>query len=260
MKGFELEIKGLKFNPPRASAKGVLQGVNFKIKSGEFVTFIGQNGHGKSSIFKAISGELNHTSGLVKVGGKEISDSIHRVHNGVGIVHQYVQDDLIKELSIIKNIQIRQLFSNDKEVRKDANDSGWLTKINTRISQFLSSGDNLNNDTLVDELSGGQRQLLNVLIALELEHFAETKCRLLLLDEHLTSLDVLVQKKVMNLIKQIISEFDFKPTILMITHDFQYAVDYSDKIIVIKDGKVKETIRKSNTNKWNIDYLIKAIA
>lgn len=259
-KGYEIEINNLKFSPPKGNSKGILRNISLNIKSGQFVTFIGRNGHGKSSIFNAISGELKYVTGTVKVGNTIINSSIHKLMEGVGIVHQYVQDDLIKEYSILKNIQIRQLFSVDSKIRQDANKNDWVPKINARLADFITSADfKPTNDTLVDELSGGQRQLLNVLIALEFEHSSNIGCRLLMLDEHLTSLDVIIQRKVMNLITKIVSDMKFKPTILMITHDFQYALEFSDEICIVKEGEIKEVILKNNKNKWKMDYLITSI-
>lgn len=259
-KGYEIEINNLKFSPPKFNSKGVLRNISLKIESGKFVSFIGQNGHGKSSIFNAISGELKYVSGTVKVGNTIIDKSIHKLMEGVGIVHQYVQDDLIKEYSILKNIQIRQLFSVDSKIRQDANKNDWIPKINARLADFINSADfKPTNNTLVEQLSGGQRQLLNVLIALEFEHSSNVGCRLLMLDEHLTSLDVIIQRKVMNLITKIVNDMNFKPTILMIAHDFQYALEFSDEIYIVKEGEIKEVITKSEKKKWKMDYLIKSI-
>jgi len=258
VKGYDIEISNLKFNPPKGNKKGVLRDISFKIQSGEFVSFIGRNGHGKSSIFKAISGELKYLEGTVKVGNCIIDEPIHKLCGGVGIVHQYVQDDLIPELSILRNIQIRQLNCNDKKIRRETNADGWKPILNAKLSQFFRSEDFVpTNETLVDDLSGGQRQLLNVLISIELEHSSVIGCKLLLLDEHLTSLDKVVQNKVMQFIEERTQKTDDKPTILMITHDFEYALKYSDSIIVIYEGSVKEIIKRptDKDEKWNMQYL-----
>lgn len=260
MKGYDINISNLKFNPPKGNKRGVLRDISFKINNGEFVSFIGRNGHGKSSIFKAISGELKHIEGIVKVGNCIIDQPIYKLCDGVGIVHQYVQDDLIPELSILKNIQIRQSNCNDKKIRSETIETNWKPKLNARLSEFLSSDDFIpTNETLVDDLSGGQRQLLNVLISIEFEHSPIIGCKLLLLDEHLTSLDKVIQNKVMLLIDNLAVKNHEKSTILMITHDFEYALAYSDSIIVIYEGSVKEIIKKTESKKWNMEYLNKVL-
>ena len=256
-KGYEVNVTNLKFAPPKGNEKGILRDVTFKINSGAFVSFIGRNGHGKTSVFKAILGELKHTNGTIEVGHTTINKPIHDLCEGVGVVHQYVQDDLIPELTILKNIQIRQANSKVGEVRKYSLRDDWAQSINAKLADFLKAKDfTPTNDQLVENLSGGQRQLLNVLTSIEFEHSSETGCKLLLLDEHLTSLDKAIQKKVMELISKIIEADDGnKPTILMITHDFEYALKYSDSIIVIYEGEVKERIEKNDTAKWNMNYL-----
>lgn len=261
MRGYEIKVENLSFNPPNGNKKGILRNISFKIKSGDFVSFIGRNGHGKSSIFRAISGELKHSNGLVNVGNSIIDKPIYKLCEGVGNVHQYVQDDLIPELSILKNIQIRQSNSNEKSIRKKTTEINWKPKLNARLNEFLSSEDfTPTNETLVEDLSGGQRQLLNVLISIEFEHSPEIGCKLLLLDEHLTSLDKVIQKKVMLLIKRLlINNKKNNPTILMITHDFEYALQYSDSIIVIFEGAIKEIIYRTNSKKWDMEYLNKVL-
>lgn len=256
MKGYDVSVEKLSFNPPKGNRRGILRDISFRVRNGEFVSFIGRNGHGKTSVFRAISGELKHTEGLVTVGNCIIDRPIHFLCDGVGIVHQYVQDDLIPEVSILKNIQIRQSNCNDESIRKETSDIYWKPKLNARLAEFLSSEDfTPTNDSLVDHLSGGQRQLLNVLISLEFEHASTIGCKLLLLDEHLTSLDKVIQKKVMELIEKLANKNKERPTIMMITHDFEYALKYSDSIIVIFEGAVKEIILRNDQSKWNMEYL-----
>lgn len=262
--GYNVVIDNFSFFPQTESTKGVLNNINLNIRAGEFVSIIGRNGHGKTSIMRAIAGELDEghkTNGIVKIGNILIDKPINEKINGVGIVHQFVQFDLIDTLSISKNIQIRQLFSNDREIRNKVNDSDWIANTNTLLSDFIADNDfTLNINYLVNKLSGGQRQLLNVLIALKLEHSIKG-CKLLLLDEHLTSLDVITKKKVMDLIESLTNFANNRlTTIIMVTHDFDYALKYSDKIIVIHSGSVKEQIIKNEKDKWVYSYLEQAIS
>ncbi len=246
---YSVELNNYSFNPTKT--KGVLNNISLNIKAGEYVALVGRNGEGKTSIIKAISGELEeNTSGTVKVGVAEGTTQIHKLGE-VGIVHQFVQDDLIDSLSISKNIQIRQALSNNENVRKNANFKNWESRINTAITEHLSTDDftpTLN--TLVSKLSGGQKQLLNVLIALKLEHSNEKVCSLLLLDEHLTSLDIVIEKKVTELIDKLtIENGTRKTTIIMVTHDIDHALT-ADRILIIKNGTVEKQILKSNKTEW----------
>lgn len=255
---YSVELKNYSFNPTKT--KGVLNNISFKIAEGEYVALIGRNGEGKTSIIKAISGELEENiMGSVQVGLAEGADLIHKLGD-VGIVHQFVQDDLIDSLSISKNIQIRQALSNDENVRRSAKFKNWDARINSLITKHLSTDDfapPLN--TIVSKLSGGQKQLLNVLIALKLEHSLDNICSLLLLDEHLTSLDIVIEKKVTELIDKLtIIRGERKTTIIMVTHDIDHALT-TDRILVIKDGTVKTEILKSNKMEWNKSNVISQI-
>lgn len=251
---YSVELNDFNFTPPRKS-KGVLNNISLKVNAGEFVTLIGRNGEGKTSIIKAISGELeDYTSGTVKVGAIEGAGPIHKFGN-VGVVHQFVQDDLIDELSISTNIQYRQAQSNNEQVRKNATFKNWDSKVNELITKYLSAEDFTPTlDTPVGKLSGGQKQLLNVLIAIKLEHSLENNCSLLLLDEHLTSLDIVIEKKVNNLIDKLtIINNARNTTIIMVTHDIEHALT-SDRILIIKEGSVKKEIKKGS-NEWNKSFV-----
>jgi putative ABC transport system ATP-binding protein len=258
---YPVTIENLSFNPPSDSPKRVLNGVTFSVEPGEFVSLIGRNGHGKTSIIKAIAGELDYdyVTGRVMVGEGVVKGPVYQVASGVGIVHQFVQDDLIESLSIKKNIQIRQLFSNDRKSRLEATGKNWEANTNRRLSKFIGQGKDLKVGlrTLVEKLSGGQKQILNVLTALELEH-TQDECHLLLLDEHLTGLDVVIQKRVMELINELIVDKRTnkrKTTVIMVTHDLEVALNYSDTILIIKNGTIAETVTKKRKHTWRKDYL-----
>jgi ABC-type uncharacterized transport system ATPase component len=257
-KGYSVELKNVYFNPSAEGKKGVLNNVSFKIDGGKFVSIIGRNGHGKTSIMRAIAGEIDSLKGEVFVSGKLVDKPINSVISGVGIVHQFVQYDLIKELSIAKNIQIRQLLGNEKFNKIDISDRNWVANTNAELAKVIDDKETAPTlDYLVESLSGGQRQLLNVYIALKAEHPENICCSLLLLDEHLTSLDYVIQKKVMTLINtQCPTSNGTRPTtIIMVTHNFEYALKYSDKILVVKNGTIKEIIYKTNLANWTIAYL-----
>jgi putative ABC transport system ATP-binding protein len=257
---YQVTVRDLSFRPPDNSLKGVLNDVSFSVEAGEFVSIVGRNGQGKTTIIRAIAGELDphYTSGEVYVGNNRVTEPVHTAASGVGIVHQFVQDDLIESLSIMKNIQIRQAFSNDRKSRKEATRSNWMGDTNGLISDWIRGRDfQVDLNTLVGRLSGGQRQILNVLIALKLEHPLKG-CHLLLLDEHLTGLDVVIQKRVMALIDEltIIPGQEMRAvTIIMVTHNLEIALKYSHRILTIRDGAIAEEIDNVDASRWTSAYL-----
>ncbi len=261
--GYSVKLNKVSYKPNIFGDRGVLNNISIDILGGEFVSIIGRNGHGKTSIMRAIAGEIDNLFGEVYVNGILINKPINSLISGVGFVHQFVQYDLIKELSIEKNIQIRQLLGNEKFRNIDFTDDRWVAHINKELAQVMGSNNVYPTiDYLVDYLSGGQRQLLNVYIALKLEHIKNEFCKLLLLDEHLSSLDYVISRKVMTLIEELcpLSNGKRSTTIIMVTHDFECALKYSDKIIILKDGEVKEIVNRTDAKaNWNEGYLINSI-
>jgi putative tryptophan/tyrosine transport system ATP-binding protein len=108
-KGFTVLCAGVEFSPPGQPELKILNGVDLSITQGEFVTIVGGNGTGKSTLLHAIAGEIERTAGTIDVGGRRIKDEpIHRRIDGVGIVHQQDDDDLLHAFSIAMNVAFRQ--------------------------------------------------------------------------------------------------------------------------------------------------------
>jgi len=236
--GFRVKLTNVYFYPPN-SFKPVLENINLEIEPGEFVAIIGSNAAGKSALLKAIAGELPDLSGDVKVGGKNIKKPVNQVIDGVGIVHQFDDYDLIEHLSIAQNIVIRKLLGGGHKSRLFAITKKWRRAI---AEDLGSKADILNEDIdkLVRNLAGGNRQILSVVIAIHLEH-KNNPCRLLLLDEHTSRLDHRNAEKVMKYTADEIRRL--RITALMVTHRYIDAKNYADRILVISDGAIYKDIK-----------------
>ena len=262
MRPYEIKVEEFSYNPPN-SLKGVLHNISFEVRAGEFVSLVGRNGQGKTSIIQAIAGELDtqYTTGKIQVGTTTVTRPINQIIKGVGVVHQFVQDDLIPELSIANNIKLRQLFGNNGKYKHSNKNSEWNAHTNQQLADKVGDKDfKVDLSTLVKTLSGGQRQLLNVLMALDFEH-SNYGCQLLLLDEPLTGLDIWIQKQVVKLIDELTinsSTEERATTIVMVTHDLQLALNFSDKVFIVNDGKVSEFVTKGSEN-WKVEHLEKAL-
>jgi len=251
--GFRVKLTDVSFSPSRYSFKSVLNHIDLEIEPGEFVAVIGSNAAGKSALLKTIAGELpNLPSGEVRIGGKIIKEPVNQVIDGVGIVHQFDDCDLIEHLSIAQNIAIRQLLGGGHKSRFFAITKRWRAAI---AQELGSKADFLNEDLdiLVRNLAGGKRQMLSVVIAIHLEH-KNNPCRLLLLDEHTSRLDHINAEKVM---KYTVNEIRrIRTTALMVTHRYIDAKNYADRILVILDGTIYKDIKNpkevtiEQLNKW----------
>ena len=236
--GFCVKLTKVCFSPSERTFKPVLDDISLEIEPGEFVAVIGSNAAGKSALLKAIAGELPRLSGEVRVGGRIIKQPINQVIDGVGIVHQFDDSDLIEHLSIAQNIAIRQLLGGGHKLRLFAITERWRRAIAQElgsIAPFL----NEDLDMLVRNLAGGKRQMLSVVIAIYLEH-KRNPCRLLLLDEHTSRLDHSNAEKVMEYTVQNIKHI--RTTALMVTHRYIDAINHANRILVVRDGKIYKNI------------------
>jgi putative ABC transport system ATP-binding protein len=238
--GFGIEINSLSFRPFRDPGKDVLQDVNLSVRPGEFVAIVGPNGAGKSSILRAIAGEIQPTSGVVSVGGQIVNRPINQIIDGVGIVHQIEDTDLIDHLTIAHNISIRQLLGGGHTKRFWAMSAGWKREI-AMILGSHSAVARFDLNRMVGTLSGGEKQVLSIAIATHLEH-RRNPCRLLLLDEHTSRLDPQNADVVMNYTREQVRST--RATTLMVTHRYKDAIVDTSRVIVVRNGKIAHDKRR----------------
>lgn len=195
-----------------------LNGIDLSIEKGEFTAIIGASGSGKSTLLHILGGVDVPTSGRAMVDGVDIGTlnakegAIFR-RRKVSLIYQFY--NLIPVLTVRKNIMMPMLLDKRKP------DMNYFTE----LTKSLGIEDKL--DALPHQLSGGQQQ--RVAIARALIY----RPALLLADEPTGNLDQKNTKEIVDLLK--LSNFNFKQTILMITHDEKVAMA-ADRIITIEDG------------------------
>ncbi|MFZ2162060.1 MAG: ATP-binding cassette domain-containing protein [Sideroxyarcus sp.] len=253
-KGFEVNCKKLGYSPQGQPDLEILKDLDLTVKQGEFLTIIGGNGTGKSTLLKAIAGEIELATGSITVGGSHIKEPIHRRIDGVGIVHQHDDEDLLHAFSIAMNVAFRQTNNGCHPHMFWACSRRYCTRLQKQLAEHASQlGKDV--DQLVGHLSGGERQMLNMVIATHLEH-EQNPCRLILLDEHTSKLDHDNAHAVMEFTKAQINEIG--TTAIMVTHRYPDAIKYSDRIVVMGGGKIaKEFTAKDST--WSVDMLAQAV-
>ena len=197
-----------------------LDGVDLKIKKGEFVAIVGTSGSGKSTLLNMLGGLDTATSGSVLVDGKELSKlkdeelTIFRRRN-IGFVFQNY--NLIPILNVYENIVLPIELDGEKPDEKFVDE----------IIKTLGLTEKVYN--LPNQLSGGQQQRVAIARALA------TKPAIILADEPTGNLDSKTSGEVLSIIK--ISSQKYNQTIVMITHNEEIA-QLADRIIRIEDGKI----------------------
>lgn len=211
-----LEVKDLSFS----YEKEILKNVSFKIEEPQFITIIGPNGSGKTTLLKNICGILKHNKGDISIKNSNIKDlSRKNLSKLVAIVNQ--DQNNIYNYSVEEIIEMGTYVLDLKHTeRKDFLQN--LYKI-TDIEDFL--------DKSILNLSGGEKQRVFITRALA------QNSPLVLLDEPISNLDLKHQVDIMELCKNLVKEKNI--TIISVLHDINFALKYSDKILVMHKGQIK---------------------
>lgn len=202
----------------------VISDLSFDLHSGKITTLIGANGCGKSTLFNLMTKNLTPDSGSILLDGKNIADiRIKEFAKQVAIVHQYntAPFDLTVEKLIGYGRTPYQRCGIPVDPKADEEAVQRALEI---------TGTEKLKDQAVSQLSGGQKQ--RVWIAMALSQGTKT----LFLDEPTTYLDVRYQLDILRLIRKLNNEH--KMTIIMVLHDINQSLYYSDEIIAMKDGRI----------------------
>ena len=206
-----------------------LRGISLEIEPGEFVTVIGSNGAGKSSLLNALSGEIRVSSGHIAIDNQDVTrlDTSRRA----GLVARVFQDPLAgscEYLSIEENLALADARGRKRSFSRALNEDRkqpyreYLSRLNLGLENRLQDKMGL--------LSGGQRQAISLLMA------TLQPSKILLLDEHTAALDPKTSQFVLDLTEQLIAEK--KQTALMVTHSMKQALAVGTRTIMLHQGKI----------------------
>lgn len=216
----------------------ILNKVSLQLVPGEFCVLVGSNGSGKSSLLKAISGEILHDSGEIYLGRQEISSlPQHLRANSIGSVVQDIHKGTIGEMTLFENLSLSALRG--KRARLTAfqqNDASFKKLLAT-----FGNGLERYGHTPMKNLSGGQRQVVALAMALM------QKPQLLLLDEHCSALDPATCRMLMEHTQRAVEEHCV--TTLMITHNLPDALAYGGRILLMQEGEIVHQISQEDKKK-----------
>ncbi|AEA01463.1 MULTISPECIES: ABC transporter ATP-binding protein [Aerococcus] len=235
------------FNMNSANENHVLKNFNLRIHEGDFICVIGSNGAGKSTLLNLIAGTIPVTSGKIYLKGKNITQkpAPERAKH-ISRVFQDPQMGTARNLTIEENLAIAYKRGNRRSFNRAVTDD--MRKIFHKKLGRLNLGLDQRLTTPASNLSGGQRQVLTLLMAI-LE-----KPELLLLDEHIAALDPRTSAMVMELTDQLITENSL--TSLMITHDMNDALSYGNRLIMLHAGRIVVDVSGEDKRKLNVEDLM----
>mgnify|MGYP000316044004 FL=1 len=235
------------FNPGTVNEKAALNHLSLTLEEGDFVTVIGGNGAGKSTMLNAISGVWPVDAGTIRIDGVDVTElSEHRRAVYLGRVFQDPMVGTAGNMTIEENLALAARRGEKRTLR-------WGIKKSER-EQFkellrpLGLGLEDRLTAKVGLLSGGQRQALTLLMA------SLKKPKVLLLDEHTAALDPKTAAKVLELSDQIVEEH--KLTTLMVTHNMKDAIAHGNRLIMLDAGRVILDIRGGDKKKLTVPELL----
>ena len=248
-----LELKNITkvFNAGTVNEKVALNDLSITLEDGDFVTVIGGNGAGKSTMRNTIAGTFPVDEGHIIIDGTDITRlPEYKRAKFIGRVFQDPMTGTAADMWIEENMSVAMLRGKSRGLKwaiKEADRKTYremLSRLDLGLEDRLS--------TKVGLLSGGQRQAITLLMA------AINNPKLLLLDEHTAALDPKTAAKVLSITKEIVEES--KLTTIMITHNMKDAIAYGNRLIMMNAGKIILDIKGEEKSKLTVEDLLAAFA
>ena len=235
------------FHAGTVNAKHALCGIDLVLNPGDFVTVIGGNGAGKSTMLNAIAGVWPIDEGEIEIDGVSVTRmSEHQRAKYIGRVFQDPMTGTAATMEIQENLAIAYRRGKPRTLRWGI--SAKEREYYREQLKILDLGLEDRMTAKVGLLSGGQRQALTLLMA------AMAKPKLLLLDEHTAALDPKTAAKVLEISDRIIAENNL--TALMVTHNMKDAIAHGNRLIMMNAGRIVFDVSGEEKKNLTVETLI----
>ena len=225
-----LEVKHIRkyYNQGTVNEMCLFKGFNLTVKDGEFLSVVGSNGSGKTSMLNIICGSIPVESGNILLDGRDITNAKEFKRNEkIGRVYQNPSLGTCPSMTILENMSLAdnkgKRFGLGRGVNKHR------VEYYRELLRPLNLGLEDKMHVKVGSLSGGQRQAMALLMS------TMTPIEFLILDEHTAALDPKTAEIIMELTDKIVKEKHL--TTIMVTHNLRYAVDYGSRLLMMHQGK-----------------------
>ena len=240
-----LSIKNLSktFDKGLPTENILFENFNLEIDKGEYISVVGSNGSGKTTMLNIVAGNLSSDSGNIVFDGADVTKMAeYKRASKIARVFQDPKMGTCASMTVAENITMALnkgkpyglKWGIKKSYKKDF--AEILKTLNMNIEDKV--------DVLCGQLSGGQRQALALLMS------TITKPDLLLLDEHTAALDPRTSENIMELTREVVEER--KITALMVTHNLEYAIRYGTRLIMLHEGQILLDIKGKHKKELTI--------
>ena len=245
-----LELKHINkyYNAGTVNEMCLFEDFNLTIRDHEFVSVVGSNGSGKTSLLNIICGSIPLDEGTIRIGNEDITKMAeYKRQRRIGRVYQNPAMGTCPSMTIAENMALADNKGKFFNLRPGKNKQ----RIDFYRESLRTLGLGLEDkmDVKVGVLSGGQRQAMALLMS------TMTPIEFLILDEHTAALDPKTAETIMELTDRIVREKNL--TTIMVTHNLRYAVDYGNRLLMMHQGKAIMDKAGTEKEETRIDDILK---
>lgn len=225
-----LELKDIckYYNPGTVNEMCLFDKFNLKVEKDDFISVVGSNGSGKTSMLNIICGSISPESGQVLMNGKDITkEKEFKRNRKIGRVYQNPAMGTCPSMTILENMSLADNKGKLYGLARGTN-KARISYYREQLAQ-LNLGLEDRMDAKVGVLSGGQRQAMALLMS------TMTPIEFLILDEHTAALDPKTAEMIMELTDKVVKEK--KLTTIMVTHNLRYAMEYGNRLVMMHQGE-----------------------
>lgn len=230
------------YNPGEVTEMSLFRDFNLTVNDGEFVSIVGSNGSGKTSLLNIICGSIPVETGSIVISGKDITKiREYKRYANIGRVYQNPAMGTCANMTVLENMSLAD--NKGKPFNMSFGVNRKRASFYREQLERLGLGLEDKMNVKVGSLSGGQRQAMALLMT------TLTPIEFLILDEHTAALDPKTAEIIMELTDKIVRENHV--TTMMVTHNLRYAVEYGNRLLMMHSGNIimdKSGIDKQNTS------------
>ena len=244
-----LELKNIHkvYNAGTVNEQVLFENFSLSVPEGEFISVVGSNGSGKTSLLNLICGSIRADGGQILINGTDISKQKDYVrHRRIGRVYQDPSKGTCPSMNILENLSIADNKGKFYGLSRGTNKG--RVEYYKEMLRGLNLGLEDKFHVPVGSLSGGQRQALALIMA------TLQPIEFLILDEHTAALDPKTAEIIMELTDQIVREK--KVTTIMVTHNLRYAVEYGNRLLMMHQGSVILDKDSEEKNAISVDDIL----